>query len=37
MTHHDPQWPLRDRPGVSGEWQIRGEISPRWIRVKFAG
>ncbi|WP_163874896.1 DUF427 domain-containing protein [Paenibacillus favisporus] len=33
MVHRDPQWSLRDNE--SSDWQIRGEISPRWIRVKF--
>jgi uncharacterized protein (DUF427 family) len=36
VAHHDPQWRLRDGYR-EGEWQIRGEISPRWIRVKFGG
>lgn len=36
MAHHDPQWKLRDGYR-EGEWQIRGEISPRWIRAKFGG
>jgi uncharacterized protein (DUF427 family) len=33
MVHHDPQWSLRD--GSKEGWQIRAEISPKWIRVKF--
>jgi len=36
VTHFDPQWRLRDG-FKEGEWQIRGEISPRWIRVKLGG
>ncbi|CQR55610.1 DUF427 domain-containing protein [Paenibacillus riograndensis] len=35
MAHLDPQWSLRD-PNREG-WQIRAEISPKWIRVKFGG
>ena len=31
----DPQWSLRDGNRVG--WQIRAEISPKWIRVKFGG
>jgi uncharacterized protein (DUF427 family) len=35
MAHVDPQWSLRD-PAREG-WQIRAEVSPKWIRVKFGG
>lgn len=35
MTHVDPQWSLRD-PAREG-WQIRAEVSPKWIRVKLGG
>jgi uncharacterized protein (DUF427 family) len=36
MPHFDPQWNLRDpQPNQSSDaWQIRAEITPRWIRVK---
>lgn len=33
MVHVDPQWSLRD--GMREEWEIRAELSPKWIRVKF--
>lgn len=33
MVHNDPQWSLRD--GSNEGWQIRAEISPKWVRVKF--
>lgn len=35
MVHLDPQWSLRD--GNWDGWQIRAEMSQKWIRVKFAG
>ncbi|NQX59690.1 DUF427 domain-containing protein [Paenibacillus qinlingensis] len=35
MSHVDPQWSLRD--GNRTGWQIRAEVSPRWIRVIFRG
>ncbi|MCZ1269246.1 DUF427 domain-containing protein [Paenibacillus tundrae] len=35
MAHVDPQWSLRDHSHEG--WQIRAEVSPKWIRVKFDG
>lgn len=33
MVHQDIQWTLRKEK--SQDWQIRAELSPKWIRVKF--
>lgn len=33
MVHYDIQWSLRD--GERRDWEIRAELSPKWIRVKF--
>lgn len=35
MVHLDPQWSLREENREG--WQIRAELSPKWIRVKFGG
>jgi uncharacterized protein (DUF427 family) len=33
MVHIDPQWSLRN--GQRQAWEIRAELSPKWIRVQF--
>ncbi|WP_083205571.1 DUF427 domain-containing protein [Bacillus sp. FJAT-27264] len=33
MAHYDPQWNLNDE--FDGDWQLRAEVSPKWIRVKI--